>query len=67
MVLYTDGVTEAAFGEEEYGEGRLVDCVRRNAGRRAHDIVQAVRAEVEAFTGTVAFSDDFTLIVIRVV
>jgi sigma-B regulation protein RsbU (phosphoserine phosphatase) len=67
MVLYTDGVTEATSGDEEYGEGRLVDCVRRNAGRRAREIVQAVRAEVEAFTGTMAFGDDFTLIVIRVV
>jgi len=67
MVLYTDGVTEAAAGDEEYGEARLVDCVRRNAGRSARDIVQEVRADVEAFTGTTAFADDFTLIVIRVV
>jgi sigma-B regulation protein RsbU (phosphoserine phosphatase) len=65
LVLYTDGVTEADADGEEYGEARLLDCVRRNSRSQALEIVQAVKADVESFSGSTSFKDDFTLIVIR--
>lgn len=48
LVLYTDGVTEGRRGREQYGDGRLLACVRRNSGS-AQTIVDAVLADVLDF------------------
>jgi sigma-B regulation protein RsbU (phosphoserine phosphatase) len=66
LVFYTDGVTEAGdTSEQEYGESRLLDAIRRSPGRRAQEIVDEVRRDVTRFSGSETFTDDFTLIVIR--
>src|SRR5262249_44220826 len=43
LVLYTDGVTES-FNEvrEEFGEERLIETIRRNAGHSPQDCVTAI-------------------------
>jgi len=64
-IFYTDGVTEEARGEEEFGETRLVETVRRHCARSAAEIVEAVRGEVARFAGSDRHADDFTLIVLR--
>ncbi len=69
LVLYTDGVTEeSASGNDDelYGEERLVELLRKTGKDRAKDIVRDVRRSVESFTGGGGFSDDFTLIVLKV-
>jgi sigma-B regulation protein RsbU (phosphoserine phosphatase) len=66
VVFYTDGVTEEARDDDEqFGEERLVETVRRNRARSAREIVAAVEEEVARFAGRDRFADDFTLIVLR--
>lgn len=68
LVLYTDGVTEASTSTgEQYGVKRLEDLVRRLAQEPAAVIVDAIRNEVEAFTGEMHLNDDLTLVVARLV
>jgi sigma-B regulation protein RsbU (phosphoserine phosphatase) len=66
MLLYTDGLTEAlnAAGEE-YGEDRLSRMLQSCAANTADAIVAGICADVRAFAGTEAQSDDITLIAIK--
>jgi serine phosphatase RsbU (regulator of sigma subunit) len=66
LVLYTDGVTEAANSVgEEWTRERLVGLVRKHAARSAEDLVEAVYDAVLAFHGTSGLEDDLTLVVMR--
>jgi sigma-B regulation protein RsbU (phosphoserine phosphatase) len=66
LVLYTDGVTEATnHGGEEFGEPRLVELCRLDAGLGAADRLQAITTKVSAFSSG-NFQDDFTLVVVAV-
>ncbi|MFH1278394.1 MAG: GAF domain-containing SpoIIE family protein phosphatase [Candidatus Eisenbacteria bacterium] len=66
LVFYSDGVTEEAReDDEQFGEERLIDTVRRHRSEPAAAIVEAVREEVSRFAGRERFGDDFTLIVLR--
>ena len=65
VALYTDGVTESFNNaEEEFGEERLIDALRRHSGQRAGEIAEAIVAEVRDFSGPEQY-DDITLIVAR--
>ena len=65
LALYTDGVVEA-FNDagEEFGEGRLLDVLRRHSGLTASDLAHRVVDEVQRFSAGEQF-DDITLIVAR--
>jgi serine phosphatase RsbU (regulator of sigma subunit) len=65
LAIYTDGVTEA-FNEagEEFGEGRLVDSLRRYRQLSPRDTVSAIVDEVRRFSPREQ-SDDITLTVAR--
>jgi len=66
LLLYTDGVTEAPSpDDEEFGEERLSEIVRRDGQASAADIAQRIRDGVDAFTRGADAFDDFTLCVIR--
>jgi sigma-B regulation protein RsbU (phosphoserine phosphatase) len=65
LVVYSDGITEAARGAEQYGEERLAGVVRGNAGAGAEAIAAAILEDVQAF-GAGEQSDDLTLLVGRV-
>jgi sigma-B regulation protein RsbU (phosphoserine phosphatase) len=70
VVLYTDGIIETEAkgrgpGREEYGVERLIEAVRENARRPAAEIVGAVFASVEKFSGARAAKDDRTVVVVR--
>lgn len=62
LVLYTDGVIEA-FDEadEEFGEERLIDVLKRERHLPACELARTIAAEVEAFSAREQF-DDITLI-----
>jgi serine phosphatase RsbU (regulator of sigma subunit) len=67
IFLYTDGVTEAENSEEEmYGEGRLREFLEVNIERSPEEILTGLEEEVKSFAGEVPFSDDFTLLAVRV-
>jgi serine phosphatase RsbU (regulator of sigma subunit) len=65
FAIYTDGITEALNErDEEFGEERLLDVMRRARDRSPSDIVAAVFEEVRRFSGDQQ-RDDVTLIVAR--
>ncbi len=66
LVLYTDGVTEAANPEEdEFGLDRLVAIVKEAAARPVADVEAAIGEGLAAFAAGVPFHDDRTVVVLR--
>jgi len=65
LAIFSDGVTEAMRGEEEFGEARFLDELRAASGLPAEQVVTAVFASVQQF-GAGDQSDDLTLVVARV-
>ena len=68
LVLFTDGVTEAwsaLDADDEYGEERLLAMVRAHRAEPAQAILDAVRADVRAFTAGGPLDDDLTLLVLK--
>ena len=66
LVIYTDGISEAAPSEEaeEFGDERLIQSVRTHGSKSADEMLEAIIAEVQSFSqGHQA--DDMTLIVAR--
>ena len=65
VVLYTDGVTEAQNDqEEEFGEERLFDCIKRYRSYPAQEIMDQIVKEVKEFSSPNQF-DDITLVVLK--
>jgi serine phosphatase RsbU (regulator of sigma subunit) len=65
LALYTDGVTES-FNEaqDEFGEDRLIEALRRHCRLSAQELAAAVVDEVAQFSGKEQF-DDITLIIAK--
>jgi phosphoserine phosphatase RsbU/P len=66
LLIYTDGISEAAPGEDadEYGDERLIAKLQTLKGKCASEILDGIIAEVQRFSrGEQA--DDMTLIVTR--
>ena len=65
FALFTDGVTEAFNeDEEEFGEGRLIESLRRNAALQPHAILSAIVEDIQKFSPREQH-DDITLIVAK--
>ncbi|HKO04278.1 MAG TPA: SpoIIE family protein phosphatase, partial [Candidatus Acidoferrales bacterium] len=65
LVMYTDGVTEAANASgEEFGEKRLLEVVRSQQHRTAAELLNCVAAAVQQFSTGIQ-ADDLTLVVAR--
>ena len=66
LVLYTDGLVEAADpDDEEYGLERAAEVCRRHAGADPGALARALEEDVEAFVRGVPFADDRTLLIVR--
>ena len=66
LLLYTDGVTEAADQNAEmFGEERLAQVLLEHAPRGAAALLDAALAEVARFTAREDHDDDLSLMVIR--
>jgi len=63
LVLYTDGVTEARRGAEQFGEERLVDAVAALRGGTAQELADGVLAAVTGFAGRLR--DDLQVVTLR--
>lgn len=64
LVLYTDGINEAAnMAGEQFGEERIVRLIQSYAGDHAHLIRDALIAAVRSFVGGAVQGDDMTLLV----
>lgn len=66
LVLYTDGITEAqGTHHEQYGLDRLCEAVSHHWSGTAHQIQQAVIADLNQFIGAQRLVDDITLLVVK--
>ena len=64
--MFTDGVTEARNDRaEEFGEGRLLACVRRHVADPPQALLRSVFAAVRAFSDGTEPVDDITVTVTR--
>ena len=65
LVIYTDGVTEANdAAENEFGEERLKETVRKHSDLSPADLITAIQDAVQKFSAGEQF-DDLTLVVVR--
>lgn len=66
LLIFTDGISEAAPGEdaEEFGDNRLVATLQALRGKYACEILDGIVAEVQRFSQAEQ-ADDMTLIVAR--
>lgn len=66
LVLYTDGITEAANeGEAEFGRERLIEVVSSARSQPVARVVRSVDEALSRFIGTRPAGDDRTLVVVR--
>lgn len=60
--LYTDGITEAAVGKEQYSEDRLKDLIDTIAEHQFNDKPQQIVASVSQWQGSTLFDDDISIL-----
>jgi serine phosphatase RsbU (regulator of sigma subunit)/pSer/pThr/pTyr-binding forkhead associated (FHA) protein len=66
LVMYTDGITEAANPEEEeYGRERLVEVCGEHRTEAPTELASAIEVAVDAFVQGVPYHDDRTLVIVR--
>jgi phosphoserine phosphatase RsbU/P len=66
LVLYTDGLAEAADPEgEEYGAERLAECCLRHGTESCAALAAALSADLKTFARGVPCADDLTLVLAR--
>ena len=68
IVLFTDGITETRKKNSthgEYGEDKLMACVRESKAFTSRQIVDAIIKNLSEFSGNNLSFDDITLIVIK--
>ncbi|HTW47049.1 MAG TPA: SpoIIE family protein phosphatase [Acidobacteriaceae bacterium] len=65
LFLYTDGLSEAAGEDGEYGIDRVKNLVGRNASFRTASVISACLEDLRRFAGATPGLDDVTLLAIR--
>jgi sigma-B regulation protein RsbU (phosphoserine phosphatase) len=65
LLIYTDGLTEAWGGRDEYGVGRAAAALRRASGLRPRELLASCRSDLDSFVGGVPRGDDLTMVAIR--
>jgi sigma-B regulation protein RsbU (phosphoserine phosphatase) len=66
MVIYTDGITEAAnANDEEYGQERFAKSVLKGIHLPAKQMVDQIRKDVADFTERKFLDDDGTLFIVK--
>jgi phosphoserine phosphatase RsbU/P len=64
-IFYTDGVTEARRGEDEFGYERLLETAQRVKRKAPAEIKEDILAEIKNFTDSQVSHDDLTLVVLK--
>jgi sigma-B regulation protein RsbU (phosphoserine phosphatase) len=67
LFMYTDGVTEAMSKDNElFGEQRLLAALNENKDCYPHDLLQAVKREVDNYADGTEQADDITMLVFKI-
>lgn len=66
LVLFSDGIPEAASSDVEFGETRLETLLRENASLPPADLCERVLAEVRTYLGEQPTPDDLTIVALKV-
>lgn len=64
LLLYTDGVTEARHGRDQYGDQRLRSLLAAAGQLSAHDLVDTIEQDVLTFTGG-PHTDDIAILALH--
>jgi len=65
LLLCSDGLPEARNGDQEFGDERVHEIVRRSAGRTASELTAALASELASFCGRRSPEDDVSVVAIR--
>jgi len=66
LCIFTDGISEAwGDDEEEYGEDRLAELVKKNASLSVVELEKLIQSDVETYTKGRPATDDVTVIVVK--
>ena len=66
LAAFTDGITESENDrEEQFGEDRLIDLLRKNSAKPLDEIIQTVMDTVGAWAHDPAMRDDITMLLAR--
>ncbi len=65
LLFYTDGLTEAMYGKEEYGEDRLIRLVSSLDSPSPKEMINACLTDLKKFMNGYAQKDDLTLMALR--
>lgn len=66
LILLTDGLFEVEGPDEEYGEERLLEAVRRNANLPCTELFDQLLADIQRFSGQDEFEDDVCMVGVEV-
>ncbi len=65
LLLYTDGVTETFFNDEEYGVERLTKSLGENSYKSSGELITILLEDVNKFAAGSGMKDDLTIMVIK--
>jgi len=66
LLLFTDGVSERTnLAGEEFGEGKLVNLIKKNQKLDAQKLLDLIFDETEEFASQSAQEDDMTLVIVK--
>ncbi len=66
ILMYTDGITEAMNEqEEEFGEARLIELLKKNRHLSVYELRQKIIQEVQQFSHREEHEDDMTLVLCK--
>jgi phosphoserine phosphatase RsbU/P len=65
IILYTDGIVEAALGEEEFSEKRLMNFLAKHRRGNLPEMLDTLLQSVQQFTGADELEDDVCLVALR--
>ena len=64
LLFYTDGLTEVAQGEEEFGSDRLIEAFLENSSSNAPQILESLWETLASFSMNAPQVDDMTALAI---
>ena len=66
LVIYSDGVSEAAnLKEEEFGMERLTDVISKNLQKSASGMRDKIESSLSSFTQSAPVGDDITMVIVK--